>query len=65
VLWKTEIDRLQKLQYRAARVVTNSSYDTSNVPLIQNLGWENIDDLINQEIETITFKSVNNLASQY
>ena len=62
---KTEIDRLQKLQNRAARTVTNSSYDAPSVHLIQSLGWETIDDLINQEMKTIAFKSVNNLAPQY
>ena len=56
----TEIDRLQKLQNRAARIVTNSSYDAPSMPLIRSLGWETIDDLTNQ-----AFKSVNNLAPQY
>ena len=62
---KTEVDRLQKLQNRAARIVSNSSCDAPSVPLIRCLGWETIDDLINQEIRTIIFKSVNNLAPQY
>ena len=62
---KTEIDRLQKLQNWAARIITNSSYDAPSLPQIHSLGWETIDDLINQEIRTITFKSVNKLAPQY
>ena len=33
--------------------------------LFSSLGWEAIDDLINQEIKAITFKSVNKLAPQY
>ena len=61
----TEIDRLQKLQNLAACIVRNSSYDAPSVPLIRSLGWETIDDLINQEIRTITFNSVNNLVSHY
>ena len=61
---KTEIDRLQKLQNRTARIVTNSSYDATSVPLIRSLGWETIDDLINQEMKTIAFRFVNNLAPQ-
>ena len=36
-----------------------------SVPLIRSLGWETIDDLINQEMKTIAFKSINNLAPQY
>ena len=61
---KTESDRLQKLQNRAARIVTNSSYDAPSVPLVRSLGWETVDDLISQEIETIAYKSVNHLAPQ-
>ena len=61
---KTEIDKLQKLQNRAARIVANSSYDVRRRPLIQSLSWETIDNLIKQEVKTITFKSVNNLAPQ-
>ena len=50
---------------KAARIITNSSYDAPSLPLIRSLGWETIDDLINQEIKTTTFKSVNKLAPQY
>ena len=60
-----EFDRLQKLQDRAARILSKSSYDALSMPLIRSLGWEAIDDLINQEIRTMTFKSVNNPAPQY
>ena len=56
---------LQKLQNRAARIITNSSYDAPSSPLLRSLGWETIDDLINQEIKTITFKYVNKLVPQY
>ena len=34
----TEISKLQKLQNRAARVITNSSFDAPSRPLIQELG---------------------------
>ena len=34
----TETSKLQKLQNRAARIITNSSFDASSKPLIQNLG---------------------------
>ena len=33
-------DRLQKLQNRAARVLTSSSYDTDAKGLIRQLGWK-------------------------
>ena len=62
---KAEIERLQKLHNRVARIISNSSYDAPSLPLIRSMGWETIDDLINQEMKTITFKSVNRLAPQY
>ena len=42
----TEINRLQKLQNRAARIVTNSSFNTPSNQLIETLGWKTINELI-------------------
>ena len=61
----TEINQLQKLQNRAARIVTNSSFDTPSRPLIEVLGWKTIEQLISIESETMVFKSLNELAPQY
>ena len=38
-----EINQLQKLQNRAARIVTNSSFDAPSRPLIERLGWRTIE----------------------
>ena len=35
-------EKLQKLQYRAIRVITKSSYDTSSRFLLNSLGWDNL-----------------------
>ena len=40
---------LQKLQNRAARIVTGSPFDTPAPPLLQRLRWPSIDKLINRE----------------
>ena len=61
----TEINRLQKLQNRAARIVTNSSFDTPSNKLIEKLGWKTINELIDIESKTIVFKSLNELAPPY
>ena len=61
----SEINRLQKLQNRAARIVTNSSFDTPSRPLIERLGWRTIEQLISNESKTMVFKSLNELAPQY
>ena len=44
----TEKDRLQKLQNRAAKIITGSSFTTSALPLIESLGWKTIEGLIMQ-----------------
>ena len=35
-------DKLQKLQNRAIRVITRSSYNTSSRFLLNSLGWDNL-----------------------
>ena len=61
----TEINRLQKLQNRAARIVTSSSFDTPSNQLIEKLGWKTINELIDIESKTMVFKSLNELAPPY
>ena len=61
----TEINRLQKFQNRAARMVTNSSFDTPSNQLIDHLGWKTINELIDIESKTMVFKSLNELAPSY
>ena len=56
---------LQKLQNRAARIVTNSSYDAPAGALIQQLKWPNIAEIIKRETATIVYKSLNGLAPTY
>ena len=43
---ESKISALQKTQNRAARIVTNSSYDASAAPLIQKLGWPTTNTLV-------------------
>ena len=42
-VWGSEnsmnLQRLQKLQNRAARIVTDSPYDAHSEPLLKELGW--------------------------
>ena len=59
------LDKLQKLQNRAARIVTNSPYDTSALPLIKSLGWLTIRELIDFETSKMVYKSLNALAPDY
>ena len=61
----TEINQLQKLQNRAARMTTNSSFDAPSRPLIEGLGWKTVEELAAGESKTMVFKSLNELAPQY
>ena len=61
----TRLNKLQKLQNRAARIVTDSDFDTSTAPLIQDLGWPTIVQLIQRETSTMTYKCLNQLAPTY
>ena len=61
----TKIKRLQKPENRAARIVSGSSFDTPSQPLIKELGWRTIDELITSESNIIVFKSIHGLARQY
>ena len=55
----TKLNTLQKLQKRAARIVTNSPFDSSAAPLLQRLGWLPVDRLIHRETSSMVYKSFN------
>ena len=61
----TRLNKLQILQNRAARIVTGVDFDTSAAPLIQDLGWPTIGQLIHRETSTMTYKCLNQLAPAY
>ena len=61
----TRIESLQKLQNRAARIVTDSSYDPPSEPLRKDLGWLSIKEMNVKETYTMMYKSQNDLAPKY
>ena len=61
----TEKKHLQKLQNRAAGILTNSHFDADARPLTNTLGLKTIQDLIDTEINTMVFKALNGLAPEY
>ena len=62
---KTDLNQLQKLQNRATRIMTNSSYDAPSKPLLQKLEWKTIVELIADETKMMGFKSLNDFGPQY
>ena len=61
----TRQNKIQKLQNRAARIVTQSTLDSSAAPLIQELGWSSIGKLIYREMSSMAYKCLNRLAPEY
>ena len=49
----TKLQTLQKLQNRAARIVTKSNFDTPSIDLIQSLNWPTVSDIIRGETATL------------
>ena len=58
----TNVNSLQKLQNRAARIVTSSPFDSSAAPLLQGLGWLLADRLVHRETSNVVYKSLSGLA---
>ena len=69
VVWgscnKTLASKLQKLQNRAARVLTSSSYDANADDLIARLGWNKLDVQFKFQTAFMVYKSLNGLAPDY
>ena len=55
-------EKLQKLQNRAIRVITKSSYDTSSRFLLNSLGWDNLSVRKAKQKANLIYKCINNLA---
>ena len=56
---ESRISTLRKIQNRAARIVTIGPYYVSAAPIIQDLGWSTINDLIRKETAMLTYESLN------
>ena len=69
VVWdncsKSSADKLQKLQNRAARILTFSNYDTNADLLIKRLGWRKLDSQRKIQKVTMVYKSLNGLNPDY
>ena len=69
VVWgncnKTLSNKLQKLQNRAARILTYSSYDANADCLMEKLGWRKLDSQRQIHKATMVYKSLNGLAPDY
>jgi hypothetical protein len=58
-------DKLQKLQIRAARVITKSRYDASSSDLFSYLAWGNLLTRRKKHKAILMFKTINELTPHY
>ena len=58
-------EKLQKQQYRAARVITKSSYDTNSSYLLTSLGWDKLSIRRAKKKANLMYKCVNKSAPNY
>ena len=58
-------DKLQRLQNRALRVLTHSSYDADANELFEELGWDNLETRRQKLRAQMVYKPLNGLAPNY
>ena len=58
-------DKLQKLQNRAARFITCSSYDASSSSVLEQLGWNNLHTNRKMQKAILMYEVVNSLTPTY
>ena len=61
----TLCEKMQKLQNRAARVITKSSYDASSSILLEKLHWDNLSLRRKKHKSILMYKTINKLTPEY
>ena len=64
-LGTTALNRLQKLQNRAARIATSRPYDASSQQLLKKLGWLTVKEHIDTKTARMVYRSINKEAPTY
>ena len=57
--------KLEKLQNRAARIITGSSWDARSAPILHALKWNSLADRRAKQLKSLMFKTVNHLVPEY
>ena len=64
-LSETLSNKLQRLQNRAARVITGLPYTVRSTEIRKQLGWSSLSEMRSQQKVIMMYKIVNNLAPSY
>ena len=59
------VDKLQKMQNRAARILTFSNYDVRSSVLLDELGWERLEYVRLKQLALTMYKIYNDLSPSY
>jgi hypothetical protein len=59
------LEKLCKLQKRAARIVLNAKYDLPSLQLFKKLGWLSIQNRLEYHKSVLMYKCINNSAPDY
>ena len=69
ITWGTtsiaNIQRLSKLQKRAARIILKANFDTPSSLMFQELGWLSVENRLKYNKAVITYRALNNLTPDY
>ena len=60
----THVDKLYKLQKRAARIITTSSYEVRSADVFKTLNWEPIENTFNRRQQLMTFMALREIGHQ-
>lgn len=62
---KANLDRISKLQKRAARIILRADFDTPSSVMFQELNWHSIENRLRHNKAVLTYKALNNLTPDY
>ena len=62
---KANIERISKLQKRAARIILNADYDTASSQMFDTLSWQTVTKRHNYNKAVLVYKALNNLTPPY
>ena len=57
--------KIQRLQNRAARIITESDYNIRSSDILTSLNWTNLETRRTQQFKTFMYKTVNNMVPSY
>ena len=58
-------NKLQKLQNRAARIITRSGYEVRSTEILSSLGWCDLETRRNRQKSAVMYKVINGIAPDY